>query len=293
VKPLPHLEENLFSAAVDAIRVGIEDIDHPERARKVAAIRNFYAGVLLLCKHRLMQHSPPENPFVLIAAKTKLKKNPAGQIEPVPVGSQTIGANELIQRLEEFETGLDTSRLKDLQTHRNDIEHYFTSATDQKLQEVFVEVQLLVNDLIARSGRANPLGPAWVKLVEKSDAFVARRERSRRDLARVTWRSAIVEEAISDLRYAELCECGSSHIVRVDSANRDQDEIVLRCLACNADVPTESFVESLLEGTFGLEDWEAAKEGEPFAVYECPQCQVEAYVRQEDQCGQPHLSGPV
>ena len=56
---LPDIERNLFNAGIDAIEVGIEDMASPIRARKVAAIRNFYTGILLLCKHHLTRHAPP------------------------------------------------------------------------------------------------------------------------------------------------------------------------------------------------------------------------------------------
>lgn len=284
MKSLPDPEDNLLTAGIDAIKVGIEDIEHPDRARKVAAIRNFYAGVLLLCKHRLVHHAPPKNPLILIAAKTRYRKSDTGEIEQVPDGVQTVGAVELFRRLEDIETDLDIARLKDLQKHRNEIEHYFTSAKNEKLHEVFVEVQLLVNDLLARCGKSNVLGPIWVKLVEGSDAFVARRERSHADLAHVAWKSPDVRDAISDLRYIELCECGSSHIIRADASIRIQDKVALKCLACNAALSTESFIEAVLEWRYGGEDWEAAKSDELYAVYECPQCQRQTYLREKDQC---------
>ena len=284
MKSLRDTQRNLFDAGIDAIKVGIEDIASPSRARKVAAIRNFYAGVLLLCKHHLTGHAPPDNPRLLIASEIRFKKSSTGVLRPVPFGTRTISVQKIVQRLNDFDPNLDTNPLKHMQTFRNEIEHYFTTASNEKLQEVFADVQILVHDLLARSNRTNNLGPAWAKLVEESDAYIARKKQCQKDLLQINWRSADVKEAISDLRYAEICDCGSCHIVRTDQSIEIQDNISLTCLTCNSDVSTESFIEALLKWTHGGDDFEAAMAGHPYAVYGCPQCQAEAYLSNKDQC---------
>lgn len=45
-----------------------------------------------------------------------------------------------------------------------------------------------------------------------------------------------------------------------------------------------SFIETLLEWTHRVDNWEAAMADGPYAVYSFPQCQAEAYVLNEDQC---------
>ena len=256
----------------------------PIRARKVAAIRNFYAGILLLCKHHLTRHAPPDNPRLLISSEIHFKKAETGKITLVPIGTRTIGTQHIMQRLKTFEPNLDTTLLKNMQTLRNDIEHYFTSAPTAKLQEVFADVQVLVSDLLARSNRTHDLGPGWAKLIEESDTYIARRRHCQRDLLKIKWRSADVREAISDLRYFEICECGSCHIVRTYQSIVIQDDISLRCVACDSDVSIRSFIETLLDWIHGADNWEAAMAGGPYAVYACPQCQAGAYVLNEDQC---------
>ena len=109
---LSDIERNLFDAGIDAIKVGIEDIASPTRARKVAAIRNFYAGILLLCKHHLTRHAPPDNPRLFISSEIHFKKAETGKVRPVPIGARTIGTQKIMQRLKEFEPNLDTTPLK-------------------------------------------------------------------------------------------------------------------------------------------------------------------------------------
>ena len=44
---------SLFSNAVASIRMGVEDFRQQDPDRDISAVRNFYAGVLLLAKEAL------------------------------------------------------------------------------------------------------------------------------------------------------------------------------------------------------------------------------------------------
>lgn len=284
MKTLPPPEDNLLRSAIEAIKIGVEDIAKENRARKVSAIRNFYAGTLLLGKHRLVQHAPEDNPNLLIAAKAQFSKNEEGALVQTPISNKTIGASELIERLSSLEANLDLKRLTILQRHRNEIEHFYTSASDEKLQEVFANVQLLVNDLLARIGATGILGSDWDKLVEQSDAYNERGKNSLEDLLAVSWVSEKLKEAIGEIRGAEICDCGSNHIVRSDPSITKQDAIALQCMACDSAITLRSFVEAVLDWGLPAQDRDSILMGEPSDIYECPNCEANSYITEEDNC---------
>ncbi len=284
MKQIRDPEDKLFDAGIEAIAIGVDDFQSEDRGRRAASIRNLYAGVLLLCKHLLVQHSPEDNRLLLIAAKTEFFKNKRGELRQTAKGNRTIDASELISRLNSIVPGLDTCRLENLRKHRNNIEHYFSDASDHILLEAFLNVQLFVSDLLVRLGCENPLGPDWFALVRKSAAFSERRDLCHQDLNRIKWSSKTVATALAELDDASICECGSNHIKRKDPSITEQHEVELVCMACERDVQCKDLIESTLGWRFGFSDYEAAKSGEPYSLYECPDCQSDNYLREEEQC---------
>jgi hypothetical protein len=53
---------SLFDNAVASIRMGIEDYQSQDAFRDISAVRNYYAGVLLLAKEALVRRFPAEDP---------------------------------------------------------------------------------------------------------------------------------------------------------------------------------------------------------------------------------------
>ena len=57
---------SMMKNAVDSIWIGMEDFHDDDPRRAVSAIRNFYAGILLLFKCKLQELSPEgESPRIL------------------------------------------------------------------------------------------------------------------------------------------------------------------------------------------------------------------------------------
>lgn len=284
-KALPDPKQGLLEAGIGAIGTGIEDFAGSGRARRAAAIRNLYAGILLLCKHLLVTMAPQDDPLLLISAKTKFVKDETGRIRQAADSRMTIGVNEIIKRFNDLDLGIDVTHLQNLRRLRNEIEHYFSRARDEDFEEAFIEVQLLVSDLIARIDPSISLGVTWNEMVRRSRAFQQRRAQSRADLAAIKWISACIADLLTaENPYVECPECGSSHVARKDTSVQRQADVSLKCLQCSADVPLADMLETMLEFRFGGEDFEAAKCGELFQVYECPECNHQTYVMSEDCC---------
>jgi hypothetical protein len=67
----------LFDNAIQSIRLGIEDYEHNDPKRALSAVRNFYAGTLLLAKEVLVRAAP----------KAAIKDVLGTKFVPVPDGN--------------------------------------------------------------------------------------------------------------------------------------------------------------------------------------------------------------
>ena len=70
----------LLKNAVTSIQLGLDDFKSPDRRRTISAVRNLYAGVLLLCKEVLRRLSPKGSNDVLVMRYKKAVKDSNGSI---------------------------------------------------------------------------------------------------------------------------------------------------------------------------------------------------------------------
>jgi len=93
---------SLFENAVASIRMGVEGFRQQNRNRDISAVRNFYAGVLLLAKEALIRVAPNADPQFVIGAKLKPVLDGQGGIELSQVGHSTIDFHQIGERAKDF-----------------------------------------------------------------------------------------------------------------------------------------------------------------------------------------------
>ena len=71
MNPLLRNDSALFDNALESIRMGVEDYALDKPARSLSAVRNFYAGLLLLAKEALARRAPAAELDDVIAARFK------------------------------------------------------------------------------------------------------------------------------------------------------------------------------------------------------------------------------
>lgn len=59
----------LFDNAIQSIQLGIEDYQHNDPKRALSAVRNFYAGTLLVAKEVLVRAAPKADVKAIIGSK--------------------------------------------------------------------------------------------------------------------------------------------------------------------------------------------------------------------------------
>ena len=117
---------NILNNAISSIQVGIEDYKSDDPRRINSAIRNVYAGMLLLFKEKLCILSPSDNPEILIYERIK-PINQDGSIKYVPDGKKTVDSRQILNRFKEYNIVINSNKFKKIQEIRNDIEEHISS----------------------------------------------------------------------------------------------------------------------------------------------------------------------
>src|ERR1700730_4012833 len=124
----------LFDNAIQSIQLGIEDYEHNDPKRALSAVRNFYAGTLLLAKEVLVRAAPKANAKDVLGKQYKPVPDGQGGIDFAP-GNRTIDFNEMGESFDAFKLKIDRAALYELNRIRTDMEHVYTQANRDTVRE--------------------------------------------------------------------------------------------------------------------------------------------------------------
>ena len=276
----------LFENAVESIVVGIEDYRQNSRPRALSAVRNFYAGTLLLAKEVLVRQVPNADPDRLLGAKYKPVSDGDGGVEYEAVGHATIDFAQLSERFNDFGLRISHAELKDLNRIRNDIEHLYTNAALDAVREAIAKAFPVVVELfrLADEDPREVLGDAWQTMLEVRSFYESERAQCEDTFEKVNWKSDALAEA------PKLCpECGSHLVEQNDPANTDHESADARCRACGEEIEAEKLVETAIDESLALSYRDVKHGAEPDHT-NCHECTLKTFVFAENQCVWCHAS---
>lgn len=175
-RPMPRLDAaKLRENALTSIRLGVEDFErcrHPggDPARALSAIRNLFAGVLLLFKYKIATCvDDPADAAALIFNPPEVLPHSDGDggVEWGPVGKfkpTTIDVGTIQKRFEAFEIDVDWAVIEKLQACRNHLEHLHPAHTLGEVADFVAELFPVLRDFIQTELEESPaaiLGDAW------------------------------------------------------------------------------------------------------------------------------------
>ena len=279
---------SLFDNAVASIRMGVEDFRQQDPDRDISAVRNFYAGVLLLAKEALIRAAPNADPAHVIGAKLKPVPNGAGGIEMEQVGHTTVDFQQIGDRAKDFGVQIDHKALKALNTIRNDMEHHYTDEPATAIRAA-ISKGFPVAASLFRQLDENPvalLGEAWALMLETKEVYDQELKEARATFDKVAWHSPSIDASL--LRCGD---CKSELIEQIESGNESQDSVELRCRTCGARPEIADTIEQAVDSAYGVDAYTRAKEGgEDGPIYACPVCDRDTLIEGEDacaNCGEP------
>ncbi|MGQ9371651.1 hypothetical protein [Azospirillum sp. ST 5-10] len=272
----------LLANAVDSIRMGIEDYALDKPARSLSAVRNFYAGLLLLAKEVISRKVPDTDPDQVIGAKYKPVPDGRGGIKYVPDGHSTIDFTTIGRRFKDFGITINPRELEELNAIRNDIEHRYTNKPASVVRDAIARAFPITLQLFREAGEdpRTLLGETWSVMLDARGLYEAELARCRATLAGVNWRSPTVEA--EGLRCSK---CGSELVEQRDPQNGDQNELDLVCQNCGTSLDREEEIVAAVDRALSGEAYMRYKDTfESGPVYECPACGNLAYIDTEDAC---------
>ncbi len=265
----------LLKNAINSIQLGIDDYQSNDPRRPVSAVRNFYAGVLLLGKQCLLNEAPEADPMDVLATRFAPKPDGNGGVTHGPAGHQTIDLSELQGRFRAFGLEWPAGDIKSLQKVRNELEHFHSPAAHDVIRQAIADCFPLVEGFFGLLG-ADPsaeLGSAWeIMLAER--AFFERQKKACDE----SWQELPWFENLGDLASVACSHCGSSLVYQEDEKNGDPAMIKGKCKACGTQFDEETTIGLLLEASFGDDDYVAMTDGGDTVLNDCPECGRHMYV---------------
>lgn len=278
----------LFNNAIQSIRIGLEDYESNDSQRPLSAVRNFYAGVLLLAKEALVRAAPKADPKDVIGASYKPVPDGEGGID-FTSGSKTIDFNEIGERFKAFNLKIDHAALKGLNRIRNDMEHLYTRDSRETVREAIAKAFPVVVDLF-RQIREEPrehLGKGWDVMLNVRELYERELKVCIDTFDGVDWKSRALSEA------SRPCpKCGSHLVYRVDQSRTESGFADAKCRQCGEKIDAITLMETALAAHFEFESHMSAKDGGEDPLGLCPECVTRTYVmwNEENQCTNCFLS---
>ena len=247
----------LFDNAVQSIRLGLEDYQAEDPARTLSAVRNFYAGLLLLAKEVLVRAVPEADEEILLAANYRPHPDGSGGIKFVPRTNATIDLDSIGTRFKDFGLSINHKALKELSQIRNDVEHRFPDKNRDSMRAAISKAFIISHKLFRQAGEEPHvvLNGAWQTMLEVREVYEQERRACATTFEKVDW----VSDFLSDLRL-KCPECQSDLVEQIKRNNSDQHEIVAKCRSCGAIAKAERLVENSIAGET------------------CPECNLDAYI---------------
>ena len=281
--------EKLKQNALTSIRLGVEDFQKsnkpiagggdPERA--LSAVRNLFAGMLLLFKYALATRvtKAEEIDSVLFNPPRQIVPHPDGSGGVVwrPVGKftkQSIDVEGIKARFLAFGIKIDWNALGQLQEERNHLEHLHPTQSVGAIAGFVAAMFPILRDFVVNQLDEEPsifLGDGWTIMLDHQAFFDARLQECFEE-----WAKAIPDGVLKYVEDFRCVECGSLLV-----APNEDDEDEYKCVACGAhDDFMPQIVERVLDEEGGYD---------PFGVDEpplldCPACDKPLFVVSEGFC---------
>jgi DNA-directed RNA polymerase subunit RPC12/RpoP len=256
---------SILENAIDSITLGVEDYQSDDPRRLMSAVRNFFAGILLLFKFKLAALSEASDEALIKQKVLPFLED--GTLTWKGEGKKTVDVHQIKERFKSLEIDVDWKRLESIQNYRNDIEHYYTTAEPGAVRQHLVDGFVIARDFIDKHLDCTPrdlLGEdVWDCLLAEKDVFDAEQAACSNQMQQLDWN----EVALDWMEEAFCDSCGSGLIRPATSTSIDPQSVNFECSVCGAQWDYEAFI-GLLSTPDGV----------------CPECGNEGYVEEHDQC---------
>lgn len=275
---------SILRNAVISIQLGVEDYGSDDRRRQHSAVRNIYAGLLLLYKEKLRQLSPKDNPELFLKRKIRPAFGKDGHITWKAAADQTVDAADIKERFKELKISVDWTTFDRIRKLRNDLEHYYTKESPDTIIEILAKSFQLIQMFLVQELNEEPkklLGDTcWQSLLGIEEVYEAAKQDCMKTLYSLDWRYAVVRKSLPSL---ECPDC-NSELIRFCGGDAAYPDIDLVCHSCACKFVYVDVISEHLDKIYFAENYLAGTQGGEYAVDECPSCGVGAYIVEDNVC---------
>ena len=277
---------SMMKNAVDSIWIGMEDFHDDDPRRAVSAIRNFYAGILLLFKCKLQELSPEGSEEVLLKKNILPVIDPAtGETTWVGSGNNTVEVRDIRDRLKSLGVeGIEWNRLESLQKIRNNIEHYYSKDPVDRMKEAIASALHLIIQFCKPHLGKDPvqiLGQeCWDLLLGVASLYEAELKAAKENLESVAWPYTEVKDAIDYMR----CPDCDSQLIKALDPTATGTAIKFTCSSCGEKSPYETVIIAALHGSMEGANYISAKDGGDSLTEDCPACGEGTFLIAQGEC---------
>ncbi len=279
------MTDSLIANAVLSLDMGVEDYKSDRYARSLSAIRNIYAGILLLCKEVLVRHSPEGSNDVLIKSKIIPVRGDDNTVQFIGTGRKTVDRTQIKERFDSLGLALDWKLLDRISEIRNDIEHFYSEKPEPLLREALSDTFVLVRSLVVDHLNEMPIAllgkKTWQILLEANEVFIDQHQGCMKTFRIVSFSSPTLARA----SLLSTCpSCGSPLIMQLHEENTDEHSIQLFCSACGALHERDDIFEVAIMKEMEVDNYISFNEKGEMGLHLCPECNRQSYIVSESKC---------
>lgn len=272
---------SIYNNAIDSIKVGIEDYQSKKQERHISAVRNFYAGVLLLGKYCLLSKVPSADAMKILATNLQPTLDENDELVYVPKGQHTVDLNDLQSRFRNFKLPWPKdANIIELQKLRNNLEHFHASSYNGRIQQILAGCFPLVEGFleIIEADPLETLGETWEIMTQEKSFFLARKKKCDDSFSKISFPQIAPP-------YEVTCDdCESLLLFQTDETNNDTTTMEIKCKSCGEEMSSLRFIQKMIENEFGADDFYDVKNGSSGVIHNCPHCSEDTYVSTVNHC---------
>jgi len=277
--------DTILTNAVQSIQIGIEDFQSSDSRRVLSAIRNVTAGILLLFKEKLRELSPVGSDEVLIKQRMQPEFDANGNVVFKGDGKKTVDVQQIKERFTSLNISTDWKRFEKVVGIRNNIEHYCTMESADRLKELLSDSFIIIRNFVTNQLGYEPIDllgePTWGVLLDVAEVYQRELEECREVTNTIDWDSNAMSDMAGHLR---CTECHSALVKPIHLPNESIYEMEFSCSSCGQVSAISEMAEDALDEAFGYEMYSAVKDGGGSPIGTCPDCCKETFIIEEDLC---------
>lgn len=229
--------EEIFKNAINAIELGVEDyeLSAKDPRRLQSAVRNLFAGILLLFKSKLAELSQKDDESLLKQKVVPVIQN--GEIKWVGEGKKTVDVQQIQDRFKHLNIEVDWTRLNELQNYRNNIEHYFDknkcniTVVRQYIVSGFTVIHSFLISHLHKNPKESFSRRIWNIFLREKNIVIQELENRDLEFAKLKWHDPNLCEILKSF-HCIRCESNLINVVQKAYLSSAATTAEFECRAC-------------------------------------------------------------